>query len=59
MPYIRTPSGITPPSPGLEREEPTFVNEDDIPRGDGGRTGTRHPREEKRDDRPARSSERE
>lgn len=40
---IRTPRGITPPAPGLEREEPTFVPEQDIPadsrnhgRGDAG-----------------------
>jgi hypothetical protein len=47
---VRTPRGITPPAPGLEREEPTFVPEQDIPapdarnhaRGDGGS------REEKR-----------
>jgi hypothetical protein len=31
MPTIRTPRGITPPAPGLEREEPTFVPEQDIP----------------------------
>jgi hypothetical protein len=31
MPTIRTPQGITPPAPGLEHEEPTFVPEDDIP----------------------------
>jgi hypothetical protein len=56
MPTMRTPQGITPPAPGLEREEPTFVNEADIPtesppRGDAGRA---------REDRPSpRSSERE
>lgn len=31
---IRTPRGITPPAPGLEREEPAFVPEQDIPAGD-------------------------
>lgn len=31
MPFIRTPRGITPPAPGLDREEPTFVPEQDIP----------------------------
>lgn len=41
------PNGITPPTPGLEREEPTFWIEDDIPTDDepgakperGGRPG--------------------
>jgi hypothetical protein len=51
MPTMRTPQGITPPAPGLDREEPTFVNESDIPtesppRADAGRS---------RDDRPART----
>jgi hypothetical protein len=55
MPYIRTPQGITPPAPGLDREEPTFVPEDDIPRAEGGRADRAEPREE----RPARSPERE
>lgn len=56
MPTMRTPQGITPPAPGLDREEPTFVNEADIPtesppRADAGRS---------REDRPSpRSSERE
>lgn len=31
MPPVRTPRGVTPPAPGLEREEPTFVPESDIP----------------------------
>jgi hypothetical protein len=52
MPTIRTPQGITPPAPGLDREEPTFVPEVDIPTenrsGDNGR-----------EERPARSPERE
>ena len=30
------PSGITPPAPGLHREEPDFWIEDDIPSDDGG-----------------------
>jgi hypothetical protein len=30
-----TPSGITPPAPGLDREEPDFWLEDDIPSDDG------------------------
>jgi hypothetical protein len=48
---MRTPQGITPPAPGLDREEPTFVNEADIPtesqpHGEAARS---------REDRPARS----
>jgi hypothetical protein len=31
MAYVRPPAGITPPAPGLDREEPTFVPEEDIP----------------------------
>ncbi|MGE4239349.1 hypothetical protein [Ramlibacter sp.] len=32
-----TPQGITPPTPGLDREEPEFdVTEADIPGDDGG-----------------------
>jgi hypothetical protein len=53
MPTIRTPQGITPPAPGLEQEEPTFVPEDDIPPADGGAPT------EGRDERPLRSPERE
>ena len=34
-----TPSGITPPAPGLDREEPDFWIEDDIPSDDGRRAG--------------------
>jgi hypothetical protein len=52
MPTIRTPQGITPPAPGLEREEPVFVPEDDIPPADG-RTGVEG------EERPLRSPERE
>ncbi|MGV3572298.1 MAG: hypothetical protein ACO1PB_16995 [Ramlibacter sp.] len=29
-----TPSGITPPAPGLDREEPDLWVEDDIPTDD-------------------------
>lgn len=29
------PIGITPPAPGLDREEPDFWLEDDIPSDDG------------------------
>ena len=51
-----TPQGITPPAPGLEREEPAFVPEQDIP--DGGDTrGTA--RGDAREERPARNPERE
>ncbi|HVE54362.1 MAG TPA: hypothetical protein VNB23_13355 [Ramlibacter sp.] len=58
MPFIRTPRGITPPAPGLDREEPTFVPEDDIPTE--GRGNARNgERGNARDDRPARSFERE
>ena len=54
MPTIRTPQGITPPAPGLEREEPVFVPEDDIPDADGV-SGS----DPAREDRPLRSPERE
>jgi hypothetical protein len=37
MPYVRPPSGITPPAPGLDKEEPVFVPEEDIPSEDPGR----------------------
>jgi hypothetical protein len=50
MPNVRTPQGITPPAPGLDREEPTFVPEDDIP-SEGAETA--------REERPARKPERE
>lgn len=54
MPTIRVPRGITPPAPGLEREEPTFVPEEDIP------TEPRaNERGSARDERPARTGERE
>lgn len=56
MPTLRTPRGITPPAPGLEREEPTFVPEEDIPRADGGKA---HAEGNGRDERPARSPDRE
>lgn len=57
MPYIRTPQGITPPAPGLEREEPTFVNEDDIPTE--GRGNARSERSGAREERAPRTPERE
>lgn len=54
MPNLRVPRGITPPAPGLEREEPTFVPEEDIPTEarSGDRGGAR-------EERPARTAERE
>jgi len=59
MPYIRTPSGITPPAPGLEHEEPEFVAvEEDIPCADTG--GSASPdRHAARDERPLHRPERE
>jgi hypothetical protein len=55
MPYIRTPRGITPPAPGLDREEPTFVPEEDIPGGEGHGAA----RAEAADERAPRSPDRE
>ena len=55
MPTVRTPRGITPPAPGLEHEEPTFVPEEDIPAD--GRANARG--ERGRAERPARKPERE
>lgn len=57
MPYFRPPRGITPPAPGLDREEPTFVPEEDIP--DQGHAAGRAERGEARDDKPQGSGERE
>lgn len=57
MPNVPTPRGITPPAPGLDREEPTFVPERDLPEGDTGRT--RGDRAAARDDKPKRSTDRE
>jgi hypothetical protein len=56
MPNMRTPRGITPPAPGLDREEPTLVNEDDIPSSDPRGSGERA---SVSDERPARTPERE
>ena len=53
MPIIRTPRGITPPAPGLDREEPTFVPEEDIPPGESGKARAES---NSREERPARSS---
>jgi hypothetical protein len=57
MPTIPTPRGITPPAPGLEREEPTFVPEEDIPSPDTRRERGEH--RGRREERPAGQSERE
>ena len=54
MPNVRTPRGITPPAPGLDREEPAFVPEEDIPHGDG-RANAKRDGTATRDERPARS----
>lgn len=37
--YSSPPNGITPPAPGLEREEPELVVEDDIPKDEPGSGG--------------------
>ncbi len=58
MPYIRTPRGITPPAPGLDREEPSFVPEQDMPDNEA-RGTARGERSTSREERPARSPERE
>lgn len=58
MPYIRTPVGVTPPTPGLEHEEPElFTGEDDIPSSDG--AGARAERSAAREERPLHTPERE
>lgn len=56
MPSLRTPRGITPPAPGLEREEPTFVPEQDIPPADA-RGNARGDRAGSRDERAPRAPE--
>jgi hypothetical protein len=47
----KPPIGITPPAPGLEREEPDFWVEDDIP-SDDHHPAARAERSATRDDRP-------
>ena len=37
---MHTPQGITPPAPGLEREEPELRREEDIPEDDGHASGS-------------------
>ncbi|MDB5899863.1 MAG: hypothetical protein JWP22_3758 [Ramlibacter sp.] len=55
MAYVRPPAGITPPAPGLEREEPAFVPEEDIPSdGPAADSGS-----VARDERPLQSTDRE
>jgi hypothetical protein len=58
MPTIRTPRGITPPAPGLDREEPTFVPEEDIPT-DGAPAGRAERGGGSREERPLARPERE
>lgn len=58
MSTIRVPRGITPPAPGLDHEEPTFVPEQDIPSGDA-RANARGERNNGREERPPRGNERE
>lgn len=48
MPIFRTPRGITPPAPGLDREEPTFVPEHDLPVADGASAHGDHTAREER-----------
>jgi hypothetical protein len=50
-----TPRGITPPAPGLDREEPDFWIEDDIPTDDG----DERPVASSGEERPLRKTERE
>ena len=55
-----TPRGITPPTPGLEHEEPDFWLEDDIPSDDGGsRPAARPERTGSREERSSHKPERE
>jgi hypothetical protein len=58
MPFIRTPRGITPPAPGLDREEPTFVPEQDLPSPEA-RGNARSERSGAREERAPRTPERE
>jgi hypothetical protein len=56
---VPTPEGITPPAPGLDREEPDFWVEDDIPSDDRGHAAGRQERSGTREDRPSHKPERE
>jgi hypothetical protein len=53
---LSPPQGITPPTPGAEREEPEFAIEADIPSDDGGRADDTEPAPERT---PLRDVERE
>lgn len=51
----KTPVGTTPPAPGLEREEPDFWIEDDIPSDDdGGRSELSGSRQQRSSHKPER-----
>ena len=54
----KPPAGITPPAPGLDREEPDFWVEDDIPTDDGQTVARGSERGAAREERP-RKAERE
>ena len=55
-----TPQGITPPTPGLEREEPDFWIEDDIPSDDDkGRAAAKPERNGSGEERSSHKPERE
>lgn len=54
----KPPTGITPPAPGLDREEPDFWVEDDIP-SDDRHAAARSERNGARDERSPDHSERE
>lgn len=57
---VPTPTGITPPAPGLEREEPDFRVEDDIPSDDDrGHAAGRQERSTMREERSSHKPERE
>lgn len=55
---MRTPQGITPPAPGLDREEPELRREEDIPDDDAHLRG-RARGKASREERPQRKPERE
>ena len=50
----KPPAGITPPAPGLDREEPDFWVEDDIPTDDKGSAERASAREDRNGARPER-----
>lgn len=58
---LPTPNGITPPAPGLDREEPDLWVEDDIPSDDGHAAGRSEDKRggEGREDRSSGKPERE